>query len=258
MEDWLLPLQQGQPDVAWDRFLSRYRRLIFASIRHYTQDYDDGMELFAHVCEKLSADGMERLRARAEDPRPRAQFSTWLVTVVRHAVIDWFRHRDGRHRLSSLAQRLTPRRRRIFELVFLDRRSHVEAYELLRLHDAPEISFREFLAELRETYRAMSDGRQGRLLSELGSVPPLESAGSDPQHPVEAAERNERLEAALGALAPEDRLAVELYVVQGLPAERVAAILRLANAKAVYNRVYRVLADLRVRLEQAGIRRGDL
>ena len=93
MEDWLLPLQQGQPDVAWDRFLSRYRRLIFASIRHYTQDYDDGMDLFAHVCEQLGADGMRRLRVRAEDPSPPAP-----------------------------------------ALVFLDRRSHVEAYELLRLH----------------------------------------------------------------------------------------------------------------------------
>ena len=73
----------------------RYRRLIFASIRHYTQDYDDGMDLFAHVCERLRADGMRRLRARAEEAAPRAQFSTWLVIVVRHHVIDWFRHRDG-------------------------------------------------------------------------------------------------------------------------------------------------------------------
>ncbi|MGH7579474.1 MAG: RNA polymerase sigma factor [Gemmatimonadales bacterium] len=258
MEDWFLPLQEGQPDVAWDRFLSRYRRLIFASIRHYTQDYDDGMEVFAHVCERLRADGMGRLRRRAEDPRPRAQFSTWLVTVVRHAAIDWFRHRDGRHRLSTLAQHLPPRQRRIFELVFLDRRSHIEAYELLRLQDAPEMSFREFLAELRATYRALSHGRRGRILRELGEVPELDTAGSEPQSPVETAERHERLQSALGSLPPEDRLAVELYVVQGLPAERVAAILGLANAKAVYNRVYRVLADLRGRLEQSGIRRGDL
>jgi len=206
----------------------------------------------------LRAEGMQRLRIRAEDPSPRAKFSTWLVAVIRHAAIDWFRHRDGRHRLSTLARHLTPYRRRIFELVFLDRRSHIEAYELLRLHDAPEISFREFLTELRETYRAMSDGRRGRLLHELGSVSTLDSVESDPQHPVETAEQHERLQAALGALAPEDRLAVELYVVEGLPAERVAGILRLANAKAVYNRVYRVLADLRARLEQAGIRRGDL
>jgi RNA polymerase sigma factor (sigma-70 family) len=258
MEDWLLPLQQGQPDVAWDEFLSRYRRLIFATIRHYTQDYDDGMEVFAHACEKLRADGMARLRSRAEDPSPRAQFSTWLVAVVRHAAIDWFRHRDGRQRLSALAQQLSPQRRRIFELVFLDRRSHVEAYELLRLQGAPELSFREFLVELREMYRAIAGRGRGRVLRELGPVPPLDSTEGDPQHPVEAAERTERLRCALQELRPEDRLAVELYVVEGLPAEHVAGILRLANAKAVYNRVYRVLADLRARLEQAGIQRGDL
>jgi CHAT domain-containing protein len=103
MEDWLLPLQQGRHQVAWDRFLSRHRKLIFASIRHYTHDYDEGMEVFAHVCEKLGADDMRLLRARAEDPNPRARFTTWLVVVVRHAAVDWFRHRDGRRRLSALA-----------------------------------------------------------------------------------------------------------------------------------------------------------
>ena len=161
MEDWLLPLQQGQPDVAWDRFLSRHRRLIFATIRHYTQDYDDGMELFAHLCGKLREDDMRRLRLRAEDPNPRAQFSTWLVAVVRHAAVDWFRHRDGRHRLSRLAQTLPAVQRRIFELVFVDRRSHVEAYETLRTEQAPALGFREFLAELRATYRAVAGGRRG-------------------------------------------------------------------------------------------------
>ena len=258
MEDWIVPLQQGQPDVAWDRFLSRYRRLIFASIRHYTRDYDDGMDLFAHVCERLRADGMRRLRIRAEDPAPRARFSTWLVTVVRHLAVDWFRHRDGRRRLTSLTQSLTPLQRRIFELVFLDRRSHAETYELLCTREAHGIAFREFLAELRETYRAVSAGRRGQLLRELGSVPAPPPAEGDPSSAVEAAERYEQLQLALAALAPEDRLAVELYLMEELPAKRVASILRLPNAKAVYNRVYRVLADLRARLQQAGIHRGDL
>ena len=47
-------------------------------------------------------------------------------------------------------------------------------------------------------------------------------------------------------------------MIEGLPAEQVAGVLGLANAKAVYNRVYRILADLRARLEQLGIRPGDL
>jgi RNA polymerase sigma factor (sigma-70 family) len=258
MEDWLLPLQQGQPDVAWDRFLSRHRRLIFATIRHYTQDYDDGMELFAHLCGKLREDEMRRLRLRAEDPSPRAQFSTWLVAVVRHAAVDWFRHRDGRHRLSRLAQTLPAIQSRIFELVFVDRRSHVEAYEILKLEHTPELGFREFLAELRATYRTIAGGRRGHVLRELGGLPPPDPAPDDPHDPIELSERREHLQAALGSLEPEDRLAAELYVIEGLPAEQVAGVLGLANAKAVYNRVYRILADLRARLEQSGIRPGDL
>ena len=188
---------------------------------------------------------------------PRAQFSTWLVAVVRHAAVDWFRHRDGRHRLSQLAQTLPAVQRRIFELVFLDRRSHVEAYETLRTEQAPALGFREFLAELRATYRAVAGGRRGHVLRELGGPPP-DAAPDDPHDPIELPERRERLQAALGSLEPEDRLAAELYVIEGLPAEQVAGVLGLANAKAVYNRVYRILADLRARLEQLGIRPGDL
>lgn len=46
MEDWMARLQQREPDAAWDVFLTRYRRLIFAAIRHYAQDYDDVMDVF--------------------------------------------------------------------------------------------------------------------------------------------------------------------------------------------------------------------
>ncbi len=70
MEGWAAELVSGRPDAAWDAFVDRYRRLIFAAIRHYAQDYDDVMDV------------------------------TWLVTVVRHLTVDWFRHRDVRRRLS--------------------------------------------------------------------------------------------------------------------------------------------------------------
>src|SRR2546430_2078161 len=53
MEDWMAQLQQAGPEAAWDLFLDRYRRLIFAAIRHYAQDYDDVMDVFARVCEAL-------------------------------------------------------------------------------------------------------------------------------------------------------------------------------------------------------------
>ena len=250
-------LQQAGPEAAWDLFLDRYRRLIFAAIRHYAQDYDDVMDVFARVCEALREDDLRRLRTYVAQPDHRARFSTWLVTVVRHVTVDWFRHRDGRRRLSVVAEGLPPVRRRIFEHVFLDQRSHIEAYELIRAREAPALSFKEFLGELRATYSAVTDGRRGRVLGELSGTPPadVEAAAASPD---DIADTRALLERALGALSTEDRVAVELYVVEELPAADVARILGLPNAKAVHNRVYRALAAARARLAQVGVGRGDV
>ena len=257
MEDWAAELQQGRPEAAWDLFVGRYRRLIFAGIRHYAQDYDDVMDVFARVCESLREDDLRRLRSWIEQAEHRARFSTWLVTVVRHLTVDWFRHRDGRRRLSAVAEGLPALRRRIFEHVFLDHKSHVETYELLRAGEVPALSFREFQAELRATYRAVTDGRRGGLLRELGAAPPPEAEPAAPAG-ADAPESRAELERALGSLTAEDRAAVQLYVIDELPAEAVAKVLGLPNAKAAYNRVYRALAALREGLEQAGFRREDL
>jgi len=260
MEDWAAELQRGRPEAAWDLFLGRYRRLIFAAIRHYAQDYDDVMDVFARACEALRADELRKLRVYVQQLDHRARFSTWLVTVVRHITVDWFRHRDGRSRLSTVAAGLPPLRRRIFEHVFLDQRSHVEAYELIRAREAPALSFREFLEELRATYRAVTDGRRGRLLRELGSRVVEQEAVPEPTGPSasDAVEQTRIIERALGSLSSEDRLVVELYVLEDLPADTVAQVLGMANSKAVYNRVYRALAALREQLERAGVRREDL
>jgi len=257
MEGWAAELESGKPDAAWDLFLDRYRRLIFAAIRHYAQDYDDVMDVFARVCEALREGDLRRLRAYAAQPDHRARFSTWLVTVVRHLTVDWFRHRDGRRRLSVVAAALPPLRRRIFEHVFLDQRSHIEAYELICAREAPSLSFTEFLGELRATYRAATDGRRGQVLGELGGTPPPDAAAHD-DTPEESAETHHLLERALAVLSAEDRAAVELYVVEELSAADVARILGLPNAKAVHNRVYRALAAVRTHLAQVGLARSDL
>jgi len=260
VEDWVAELQRDRLDAAWDLFLDRYRRLIFAAIRHYAQDYDDVMDVFARACEALRADDLRRLRSWVEQPEHRARFSTWLVTVVRHLTVDWFRHRDGRRRLSVVAEGLPPLRRRIFELVFLDRRSHIEAYELIHTREAA-LTFREFLSELRATYRAVSTGRRGQILRDLAPTSEaVENLPADPAGPsaTSANEQSQLMERALGTLAPDDRLIVELYVLEELPAETVATVVGLANAKAVYNRAYRALAVVREHLERAGMGREDL
>ena len=246
LDPWVAELQRGRIDAAWDLFLDRYRRLIFAAIRHYAQDYDDVMDVFARVCESLREADLKRLRSYLAQPSHTARFSTWLVTVVRNLTVDWFRHRDGRRRLSTVAAELPPLRRRIFEHVFLHKRSHVETYELMRGTDCADLPFGQFLVEVSATYRAVADGRRGRILRELGgSVPPVPET-AEANDTVD--ERREELEYALGSLSPEERVAVELYIVEEMPAESVAKVVGWPNAKAVYNHVYRALAVMRERL----------
>lgn len=256
-EDWADALAQGRSEQAWDLFLERYRRLVFAAIRHYARDYDDVMDVFARVCEALREDDLRRLRDYCAQPDHRARFSTWLVTVVRHLTVDWFRHRDGRRRLPALAERLPPLQRRIFEHVFIDRRTHLETYGLLRATETPDLSFHEYQRELRATYRAVAAGRRGQLLRDLGGPPPPEP---DPELASAADVEDLRgvLQPVLATLSAEDRAAVELYVIEELPAEQVARIVGYPNAKTVYNRVARALAALRRHLEEAGVEREDV
>lgn len=258
METWVAELKAGRPEEAWDLVLTRYRRLIFATIRRYAQDYDDVMDVFTRVCEALREDDLRRLRGWASESRHTAQFSTWLVTVVRHLTIDWFRARNGRQRLSALGAELPPMRRQIFELVFLQRRSHAEAFELLRATATPDLTFRDFLTELRATYRAVTQNRRGRILREFGPPVPTADDPDPPESPSMLAGRQRILERLLQSLDPVDRVAVQMYVVDELAAAEIARVLGLPNAKAVYNRVYRALAALRAHLESEGLFREDI
>jgi RNA polymerase sigma factor (sigma-70 family) len=214
------------------------------------------MDVFARVCEVLRENDFARLRRCANRWEPDRPLSTFLFTVVHNITVDWFRHRDGRPRLSAVAAALPPLQQRIFEYVFVDGRSHVEAYELLRARDAPDLAFGEFLSELSATYRTVRSGRRGGLAAELAVPPP--SLPDAPPDPAIAAEQRALLARAMDALDPDDRLAVQLYVVDEMPADQVARALGYPNPKTVYNRIYRALGAIRSHLAQAGIRGGDL
>lgn len=258
VEPWIAPLVAGDPEAAWDLFLERYRRLIFGAIRHRVEEADDVMDVFAHICEVLRQKDFARLRRCAGQADPNRPLSTWLVVVVHNLTIDWLRHRDGRPRVSAVAGSLPLLRQRIFEYVFVQQRSHVEAYEILCTRDNANLAFGEFLKELSATYRAAGDASRGRILTELASRPPHEVPEAPDEDPLVLAERQALLAAAMKTLPEEDRLAVQLYVVDGMPAEQVGRALGFPNAKAVYNRVYRALAALRTHLERVGVRGAQL
>ncbi len=125
MEDWMARLQQREPDAAWDALLTRYRRLIFAAIRHYAQDYDDVMDVFTRVCEALREDDLRRLRGYIEQPEHRDTYTndTFLYTSRSNR---WEQvpqgHHDDDHERSVAAVRSTSGRQHSREGPTPDRR----------------------------------------------------------------------------------------------------------------------------------------
>jgi RNA polymerase sigma factor (sigma-70 family) len=253
VESWRAKLSAGNTEGAWDEFITRYRRLILATIRRSLGDDDDVADVFADVCANLSDHNLARLQRHAESGR--ARFSTWLVAVVHHQTIDWLRHREGRHRVRAPAG-LSPLQQQIFQYVFDERRSHVEAYELIRQGATAEMPFATFVKEVTNTYRAVERVR-GKAAMHYFAGPPIVSRQIDetPEDAAIAAESQSQLMTALDILAPDERLAVQLFVVEEISADRVARVVGWPNSKAVYNRVYRALAALRKELQRRGVER---
>jgi len=255
-EPWLEALRAGDPDRAWDLFLGQYRALIFATIRRYARDHDDVMDAFAEVCSGLRRDQLARLRKYWDRSTHTARFSTWLVVVVHRQVIDWGRQHVFRRR-ARYQPALSPLQRQIFESIFVERRSHVETYELVRCTVDPSLSFRAFVRELRATYQAVEATGRDALTREVDRPTELfavedavESSREDDEDPAVILDTRLHIANALRLLRNDERLAVEMFVVHEMPAAAIARALAWPNAKAVYNRVYRALAALRASLKR--------
>lgn len=255
MESWVTELRAGRGDAMWDGFIDVHRRLIFSAIRHYLREPDDVMDVFAQVCAALRENDFARLRRYADASDPPARFSTWLVAVVRNLTVDWLRHRDGRPR-HRIPPNLSPVQQSIYQRVFLEGRSHQECFHLLT-SDGFALTDHAFATELAATYRSAPSAPRPR---ESARHLPALLSGNEPAPDASGAEPDaaSRLAELLGSLSPDDRLAVQLFVVDELSAAEVARIVGWPSPKTVYNRVSRALASMRSELRSAGLVYGDL
>ena len=250
MDRWLHDLIEHPDESAWTHFAEQYSRLIRATIGRLVDDSDDVDDVFAVVSQALLENDLARLRRFADDPK-RGRFSTWLVAVVRNLTIDWLRRRDGRRVTASAPAALSDIQREIYAAIFIESRTHIEAYEAINARRAAPLSFRQFLHELRETYRFSPPSSRGN--SSAGSTDWGGLAAPEAADAIERADAARRLAEALATFSPAHRLALELFVIEGVAAARVAHVVGWPNAKAVYNNVYRMLEALRVKLAAAGM-----
>jgi RNA polymerase sigma factor (sigma-70 family) len=256
VEPWLSRLAAGDGQAAWDLFAERYRRLMLATIRRLVHDHDDVMDVFAIVCAELVADDFARLRRYSDRSPTGAAVSTWLVIVVRYLVIDWLRKVEGRSR-RTIPSDLSGLHREMYDALCLGGHAPAEAFELVRSRLGLPLTFPEFLREtrlLRQSHPCPGTIPPHRA-EPLPLLPEIAISSADP---AEVADLARRLAAALATQPADVRLAVQLFVIDELPAAEVAALVGWPNPKTVYNRVYRALEAMRAALEREGVGRGDL
>jgi len=256
VEPWLTAFNAGDSQAAWDLFAERYRRLMVATIKRLVPDHDDVMDVFSTACQAVSANDFARLKQYSDRSAQSASVATWLVVVVRNLTIDWLRQRDGRRR-PSIPATLSPLQHEIYAAICIGGHSHVEAYEVIRSRGGSLMPFNEFLREVRETNRAAPCPGSMTPRGSVRDPPPLEASLPALDH-METAESARQLAAALASQPADVQLAVHLFVVEEMSAADVARLVGWPNAKAVYNRVSRTLAHLRVQLEREGIGPGDI
>ena len=83
----------GSRAEAWERFLEKYNRLLLHTARGPSGAYDETMDRYVFVLQRLKEDDFVRLRRYT--PEVRARFTTWLVVVAGRLCIDHHRKRYG-------------------------------------------------------------------------------------------------------------------------------------------------------------------
>jgi RNA polymerase sigma factor for flagellar operon FliA len=204
-----------------------------------------------------------QLRLIEDDYRPLRQFTgrsklgTYLTTVIERLFLDFRIQQWGKWRPSSQAKRLGALAIQLEKLLTRDRLTRDEAFEQLQ-STLPEPPSRAELEELhtRLPVRMPRQMVSEEVLEHVASAPPADA--------IEVAERAaslgraiDRLRASLEQLAETDRQIIRLRFEQGLTVPRIAAMLHL-EPKPLYRRIDNLKADLRRRLEGAGVSAADV
>jgi RNA polymerase sigma factor (sigma-70 family) len=260
----LLTLFQQQPEQAWRVFIDRYADAIFSIIRSLGFDYDQSMDRFVFVCEKLCEKDFRRLKG-IKYAGSRGELLPWIRQVVKRLCINWAWSEEGRRRLLKPIQKMSPLEQRVFELYFWQGLMPSQIEECLRQEHFAEVepvtvfeALDNVLSKLSEKklWRLVSNSARARKLISLDSLdeesdstwdPPDE--GLDPEHDLMRREQDRLLQEALKHLPERQVLVLQFHFEHALSTREIAGMLRLAE-REVRNLVKTGLERLRKCIEK--------
>lgn len=197
---------------------------------------------------------IENDHARLRGFSARSALQTYLAIVITRLLQDWRNAQWGKWRPSAEAHRMGPLATRLETMTVRDKLSFDEAVETLRTNHG----VMEDRVALEAMY-ARFPVRPGRSFTgedALERMPAPDSradAGLDQAEAVAAAQRAAgALAGALAKLPPQDRLIIKMRFDDGFRVADIAKVMNL-EAKPLYRRIERLLAELRQSLEQSGV-----
>jgi RNA polymerase sigma factor (sigma-70 family) len=225
------------------------RTVRFIARRHRLSEAE--AEEFASEAKLALIDNGYAILARFEG---RSALGTYLSTVLQRLFLDRRRKTWGKWCPSAAARRLGPTAVRLESLLYRDGLSVAEACEMLhtnhRVPEAPE-ALRELAARL-----PVRERRSGETIDVEVIPEPAASPSQGPEERVAAAATARRcqaaLDAAVRALAPDDRVVLRLRFEDGLSVADIARGMR-RDQKQLYRRLDATLAGLRAALEREGL-----
>jgi RNA polymerase sigma factor (sigma-70 family) len=276
-EEEILARVRSDGDSAWEAFLEAFAPVLFRVASLFADTYDDRMDIFLHICDRLRQDGMKRVRTfqqRAEAP---CRFSTYLTVVAKNMAVDFLRAKEGRYRPFRRVASMDETDRLLFEYHVRDGQSLEESRSVLQGRHGIRLSLEEASRRAAGIVAALSVNQRWKLLARLASqrralsidpveeaalrgprhTVPLPSGRGDPERPLREEQARKIFQEALAAVEPRQRLALTLRFRDSLSREEVARTLAVAPSQAEAL-IREAVVRVRSSLTRSGVDRMDL
>jgi RNA polymerase sigma factor (sigma-70 family) len=249
--------------AGWAFFVQHYSGLILQTIREAESDYDQVLDRYLYVCQKLADNGFKRLlRFQRGGPR---EFAAWLRAVTRNLCIDFLREQQGRRRLPRAISRLSALDQEIFETAFWQGHTAAETHEILRASH-PGLRFAQILDSLERIQAALQPWQLQKVLDQKPApapVSPVGSSGEDlleqiadgrasPEEDTLLQEKAKLLQGAVAELPEPARLLLRLRFELGLTLQEMARLSGLGDHRKVHEELAHILAQLQGTLKRRG------
>lgn len=217
---------------AWVYFLDGYSKFILKVIRSFTNDYDEVMDKYLFVCEKLSENNFCLLKKYDYKDKRRAKLSTWLTVVARNLCVDQFRHSNGRRRIPAAIRNMNLIERKIFRYYFYE---GLDIPEISKIFE-PHKSIEEIDELINSIKTLIGKGNIGtsRKIKTLDFNDDIEVNQTTAYEQIELDEHRNMFDKLIESLSPIEKFILKLRFWDGLTVKEISSITNIPSRKLFY------------------------